>query len=379
MTETLELRGMTWDHARGYDCLVAASKQYERDTGVRITWHKRSLQAFADQSIADLARENDFIVLDHPHVGQIAHSRSLLALPEWQDVTVGSLGGSMGGSVESYVYDGKTWAYPIDAACQMGVVRPDLGGQMPPTWGAFLAAEACDLRAITPLLPVDAFDMLMTLVAGRDEDVLPLSSTEFISEANGIPALDVLKALYRLGPSDACEMNPIAVLELMSSESDFAISPCLFGYVNYARPGFRTHPLTYANLPLFDGFDRRRGILGGAGIGISASTGDSDAALKFARWVTSEPVQSGVYLENDGQPAHRQTWQNRRKDPDYAGFFDGAFDTMSDAWTRPRDEWFLHFVDDVCDIMSSFFLKDIASGDFLKQINTLYRHHIAKG
>ena len=96
------------------------------------------------------------------------------------------------------------------------------------------------------------------------------------------------------------------------------------------------------------------------------------------RWVTSEPVQSGIYLENEGQPAHRQTWENRRNDPRYAGFFDGAFDTMAHAWTRPRDEWFLHFVDDVCEVMPDYFLRDIASGDFLKQINTLYRHHITK-
>ena len=374
MTDNLELRGMTWDHPRGYDCLVAASEHYARETGVRIHWKKRSLQAFADQSIADLAAENDFLVLDHPHVGQIAESRSLLALPEWQDVA----GGSMGGSVESYVYGGQTWAYPIDAACQMAVVRPDSGLEMPRQWEDFLTADAGRFGAITPLLPVDAFDMLMTVVAARGEEGLPVSQEAFVSDANGIAALDLLKALYKLGPAEACEMNPIRVLELLATEQDFAMSPCLFGYVNYARPGFRPHQLRYVDLPVFAGHGTRRGILGGAGIGVSARTEAPEAALDFVRWVTSEPVQSGIYLENEGQPAHRQTWENRRNDPRYAGFFDGAFDTMAHAWTRPRDEWFLHFVDDVCEVMPDYFLRDIASGDFLKQINTLYRHHITK-
>ncbi|MDD9746923.1 MULTISPECIES: ABC transporter substrate-binding protein [Marinovum] len=375
MTDTLELRGMTWDHPRGYDCLVAASERYARETGVRIHWKKRTLQAFADQSIADLAAENDFLVLDHPHVGQIAESRSLMALPAWQDVAAGS----MGGSVESYVYGGQTWAWPIDAACQMAVIRPDSGLEMPHNWEEFLTPEARRFRAITPLLPVDAFDMLMTLVAARGEEVLPVSKDAFVSDANGIAALDLLKTLYNLGPPEACEMNPIRVLELLATEQDFAMSPCLFGYVNYARPGFRPHQLRYVDLPVFVGHGTRRGILGGAGIGVSAQTKASEAALDFVRWVTSEPVQSGIYLENEGQPAHRQTWKNRRSHPAYAGFFDGAFDTMANAWTRPRDDWFLHFVDDICAVMSDFFLRGIASDDFLKQINTLYRHHITKG
>ena len=63
---------MTWDHSRGYDCVVVASEAYEAKTGVRIERVKRSLQAFADAPIQKIAERSDFIILDHPHVGQVS-------------------------------------------------------------------------------------------------------------------------------------------------------------------------------------------------------------------------------------------------------------------------------------------------------------------
>ena len=185
-----------------------------------------------------------------------------------------------------------------------------------------------------------------------------------------------MRALYRLGPDAQLDMNPIAVLEILSDTDEFACSPCLFGYFNYARSGFRRHRLCYVDLPLCEGYARPRSILGGAGIGVSAKTAHPDAALAFARWISSEEVQSGVYLENNGQPANRRTWTTQSQNPELAPFFAGGFFTIDNAWTRPRDSWFLGFVDDVCQIMPDFFRKDIAADVFLGQINRLYRHHI---
>lgn len=362
---------MTWDHPRGYDCVVAASQAYADQTGVTVTWAKRSLQAFADAPILELAASNDFIVLDHPHVGQIAETGALLPLPD-----IGDAGASLGGSAESYIWAGQSWAYALDAACQMAAHRPDLDAPLPTRWEQFLTAEAGSFRALTPLLPVDAFDMMMTLVAGRGEENLPHSPDQFVSDDNGAYALEVLRALYRLGPDDQVDMNPIAVLETLSGTDDFACSPCLFGYVNYARPGFRAHPLAYFDLPLSAGFSRPRSILGGAGIGVSAQTKHPAAAIEFAEWITSEAVQSGVYLNNNGQPANRHTWLAQGQNADVAGFFNGGFRTIDNAWTRPRDVWFLGFVDDICAIMPDFFRGDIPIDTFLARMNTLYRHHV---
>ncbi|MDG4674926.1 hypothetical protein P9A16_27775 [Shinella sp. 838] len=363
---------MTWDHPRAYDCLVAATADYANQTSTDVHWEKRSLQAFADVPIETLAREYDLIVLDHPHVGQIAESGCLVPLPDMPSEV------SLGGSVECYKWQGRSWAWPIDAACQMAVTRPDLSREFPKTWEQILYGDAKHFGLLTPLLPVDAFDMMLTLVASHGEEYLPLSPSEFCSEANGILALTILKRLFKLGPSEAVAMNPIKVLEALSTSDDFAASPCLFGYINYARPDFRPHRLRYVDLPVFAGVGARRAILGGAGIGVSALRGNAETAQAFAAWVTSEPIQGGVYLHNQGQPAHLGAWLANRRDPSFAGFMDGGFETIRTAWTRPRDAWFLLFVDDVCEVITDFFLKDQDEFAFLAQLNQLYCKHTTK-
>ncbi len=366
----MRLKGMTWDHPRGYDPVVAASDVYLARTGVEISWDRRSLQAFADEPISGLAEGYDFIVLDHPHVGQIADSGALLPLPAPAD-----LADSMGGSIQSYLWNGAYWAYAIDATCQMAAFRPDLGVSLPRFWEDFLASDAARFRPLTPLLPVDAFDMMMTLVAGRGDEIMPHDPERFFSDASGLYALGVLRALYRLGPDEQVDMNPIRVLEAISSTDEFACSPCLFGYVNYVRSGFRSHRVSYFDLPLCRGAARPRAILGGAGIGVSARTGDPDKAISFARWLASPRVQGGVYLANNGQPASRHVWLEQATSLDTSGFFEGGFYTMDNAWTRPRDVWFLDFVDEICEIMPDFFRKEIPAEAFLLRINALYRHH----
>ena len=53
---SVELRGITWDHPRGYDPLAATARAYAAShPGMAITWEKRSLQAFADYPIEALA------------------------------------------------------------------------------------------------------------------------------------------------------------------------------------------------------------------------------------------------------------------------------------------------------------------------------------
>jgi multiple sugar transport system substrate-binding protein len=69
----IKLRGMTWNHPRGYDPMVAVSAIWKDRTGVEIDWDKRSLQDFESYPVEELAARYDFIVIDHPHVGQITH------------------------------------------------------------------------------------------------------------------------------------------------------------------------------------------------------------------------------------------------------------------------------------------------------------------
>ena len=81
MASPVHLKGMTWDHSRGFDPMVATATAYSKaHPHVQITWEKRSLQAFADRPIEEMAGAYDLMVIDHPHVGQVAGSGELLAL-----------------------------------------------------------------------------------------------------------------------------------------------------------------------------------------------------------------------------------------------------------------------------------------------------------
>ena len=56
METMVELTGITWNHTRGYLPMVATAQRYgELYPEVSITWQKRSLQAFADAPLSDLA------------------------------------------------------------------------------------------------------------------------------------------------------------------------------------------------------------------------------------------------------------------------------------------------------------------------------------
>ena len=75
----ITLKGITWDHSRGYDPMIATSKVFaeKHNNEVSIKWDKRSLQAFADRPIELMVHDYDFIVIDHPHVGE-ASTKKLL-------------------------------------------------------------------------------------------------------------------------------------------------------------------------------------------------------------------------------------------------------------------------------------------------------------
>jgi multiple sugar transport system substrate-binding protein len=66
-TEPIRLRGMAWNHSRGYPPMVATAQRYsDLHSGVTITWEERSLQEFADQPLDQLAERYDLLVIDHP-------------------------------------------------------------------------------------------------------------------------------------------------------------------------------------------------------------------------------------------------------------------------------------------------------------------------
>ena len=82
----IQLKGISWDHPRGFDPMVATAKKFnQKYPEIKIEWDKRPLQAFADRPIENMAFEYDLMVIDHPHVGEASRKNLLLELDDYEE------------------------------------------------------------------------------------------------------------------------------------------------------------------------------------------------------------------------------------------------------------------------------------------------------
>ncbi len=124
----IELKGIAWDHPRGYEPLVAASNEFSRiNPNASIVWDVRSLKKFGDMPIEDLIGRYDLITIDHPYLGQANKNGLLLELEKYVagNVLTTLRTQSVGPSFESYNYKSHVYALPIDAAALVAAYRKD--------------------------------------------------------------------------------------------------------------------------------------------------------------------------------------------------------------------------------------------------------------
>ena len=64
------LKGITWNHTRGYAPLAVTAKVYnDFHPDVEIEWAIRSLWSFGEEGLDELARRYDLLLVDHPFMG----------------------------------------------------------------------------------------------------------------------------------------------------------------------------------------------------------------------------------------------------------------------------------------------------------------------
>lgn len=171
---TTILRGMTWEHARGHGSVVAAAEAYRAvRPDVEIQWAYRSLWAFGDEPLEQIARDYDLLVIDHPHIPFGAENGLLHRLDGqgFDDQLAVVAGQSVGPSHETYRHQGGQWGLATDAASQVAVYRADLLPEPPRDWAAVLTL-AEQGRVLWPYKPVDAFSSLVTVAGGNGEEAM---------------------------------------------------------------------------------------------------------------------------------------------------------------------------------------------------------------
>jgi multiple sugar transport system substrate-binding protein len=156
-----------------------------------------------------------------------------------------------------------------------------------------------------------------------------------LDRAAAIEALEFLRRLAGNLHSASRNDDPIGVSDRMTSTDEVLYVPLMFGYSNYARPGFRPRTLRFGNAPR--GSTGAIGsVLGGVGLALSSRSSMRDDAADLARQIGSTGAQTGLYVRAGGQPGHRAAWTSPQANALVGDFFSSTLESMNDAFMRPR-------------------------------------------
>ncbi|WP_110749776.1 ABC transporter substrate-binding protein [Phyllobacterium leguminum] len=370
---------MTWSHPRGYDPMVACSRLWQEKTGVAIEWDKRSLQDFESFPVEELAKAYDLIVIDHPHVGQITAEGCLAPLDiPGREMDMAALAkASVGKSFPSYHWQGRQWAFPIDAATQVQAWRPDMLETAPTQWSEVLEL-ARQGRVLLPLRPPHSLMSFFTLSGNLGHPCASDGPGELIGVEDGCTVFEMLREIAALVDPFCFEMDPIAVLEKMAEEnSPFACSPLIYGYVNYAIPGFRPATIRFGDIPAAGDAGPVGSALGGTGIAVSAFSKNQREAIDFAYWIAGGDVQRGLYAASGGQPGHAAAWEDQVVNAATSDFYTATRKTLEGAWLRPRHDGFMAFQQVASDRLNEGLLLGESARAVITDLNRLFARSFA--
>jgi multiple sugar transport system substrate-binding protein len=368
------LRGMTWDHRRAVDPLLATQAMFARlHPGVEISWSSRPLHGFEFTPVHELARSYDMIILDHPFCGEIAASGCLLPVDE---IVSDARSAFVGPSLASYVYADKTWAVPVDAACQVAVSRPDLlirlGAPPPQDWSAMLyvgrQAQQHGMKLAIGLRGVHSLMTFFTLCANLGKPCATSPGEPLVDRDTARAVLDHMRALLAFCPKEAMDWNSIALHDAMVARDDLVFCPAVYCYATYAEADQR-RPLRFHD---FSGPHGPRGsTIGGTGLGISAYCADPGAALTYARFAAAAATQAAFALHH-GQPARSDAWHDAKIDARFGGCYAATLRTMESCWIRPRFAGYLGFQAKAGDLIEQHLRGNITERDLLDRLQRLF-------
>lgn len=356
------LKGMTWSHPRGFDPMVATALEWEQRGGMAIHWDKRSLQDFETFRVDELARQYDLIVIDHPHVGQVTAEGSLAPLGPLTDEYVGS-------SYPSYAYNGQQWAYPIDAAAQVMAYRADLLPEPPQSWDEVVQLAYAG-QVVLPMLAPHSLMTFFTLCANAG---FPCSTVQgdLIQPSIGIEMIEQIRRVTSLIEPSNFALDPIAASEAMARKDALvSVMPLGYGYVSYAREGFRSARLSFADVPLSG---HRGSALGGTGIAVSAFSQYRKEAIAYATYVASADVQRALYPQAGGQPSHVAAWEDDAVNAATGGFYRNTRATLEASYVRPRHKGYMAFQDAAARRINSGLLSGEAAPAIVDDLNAMFR------
>lgn len=348
----ITLKGLTWDHPRGYAPLEAGISEYEKQNPeVNIHWDRRTLREFGEAPIEQYLDRYDVLIVDHPFVGFAAAHEALVDLaPSITEAdNIRFAADSVGPSWESYWYGGGLWAFPIDAATQVASFRPDLLPALSPAVpNAFddvlelgTKAHKAGKCIVVPACPTDAISLFFTLSANLGYPI-PEDRELFVEDSVATDVLDRLHALIAVAHPKSVDWNPIQAYDFMVSGSDAVYCPYGFGYSNYSRIANSVR-LKFTDAPGASQRGCAGTMLGGTGVAVSKLSAHQAEAIAYAKWLVSPEHQCGAYFRAGGQPASLGAWLDKSVNAASEDFFSGTLQTLQTAYVRPRFDGFVRF------------------------------------
>lgn len=379
---TIVLRGIAWNHTRGFLPMVATAQRFEElHPNISIHWEKRSLQAFADASMADLAGTFDLIVMDHPHTALAVTQGLLLPFDDWLETEFleDQAANSVGASYESYTFAGKQWSLATDAAAPIATYRSDLldrhGLELPQTWDDVLALARRGHVTVSAF-PVDILMHSYMFCAALG--AMPFTREDCLAPDDVLAAaIAEIQRLVSLCDPSCLDRNPIRTAEWMAATDDprAAYCPFAYGYSNYSRPGYAMYPLKAGGLVTLGG-KPLRSTLGGAGMAVSSRTKHSRACMDYAQFIASPGVQKGIYFQSGGQPGYRAAWTNDAVNRASMDFFCDTLQTLDEALVRGKFPGYMRFQDEGSLIAHQCISGALRPVDAALSLNCLYRESI---
>ncbi len=348
--------GITWDHPRGYNALAEASRRLEaQGSSVSIHWEKQSLEGFESRSIEEVCARYDLVLMDHPQLGLAISRNCLQPLDEWLSrACIERIAGrTIGPAFQSYYYEGRYWALPLDAATQVMALRLDLLGNrtVPVTWDEVVQLSA-DVPVILSMGGPHSLMTFFSICIALGEPPASLDADIVISESIGEKALELMAKLTARMPAFGFELNPIQIFERMTQTDEVACCPLIYGYVNYADPRARHRKtLTFADAPMAGKGGRHGSTLGGTGLAVSRKTHLCRELTEHLRWLLSDDAQRNVIPDFDGQPSALAAWSDPDLNRRWNNFYQNTFRTLQEAWIRPRHAGYVAFQSEGSDII----------------------------
>lgn len=373
----ITLRGITWDHPRGYQGLYAATDAYRAlRPDVRIEWEKHSLHHFESHPIADLADKYDFIILDHPFMGDAYVQQCLIDLSEYTaEIGLEDLSSDVvGKSYESYLYGDGLWAIPIDASCQMAPYRPDLLDALDetsPTTLAEMRNLAKKTRFAIGLNGVHSFTLFLAICVDLGAPPSTAPDRPLVPEETGLEALEILREFAGWCPEEALDWNSIATLEAMSHRDDLVYCPYVFGFSSYSHESVKRRRLRFTNVPTISGPSGRGSVIGGTGLAISRQCKSVGEAVSFASFATSRDVQKAMAL-HAGQPARRSAWLDAEVNSRFDGFYRNTLETIDGSYLRPRYPGYMRLQSEGGYIVEGYLREPRSERDVLADLGRLH-------